>query len=121
MEDIINATAEVPTYEWGDLYLKFTDEATAFAALYAPAVRTVVTYDAEGVATSTEEVIEGEFVTRYPHSIDTIGIIYERTGGTDEEPVMTAIPGWHVNVRGPMMPELQAYAVEVNSPVRVWA
>lgn len=87
-EDII----EVPTYEWGDLYLKFSSEEAATAAL------------------------EG-----YPHSIDTIGIIYERTGGTDEEPVMTAIPGWHVNVRGPKLPDLQAYAVEVNSPVRVWA
>ena len=86
-EDIIQ---EAPTY--GDMYLKFTDEAAATAAL------------------------EG-----YEGSIDTIGIIYERTGGTDEEPVMTAIPGWHVNVRGSMLPELQAYAVEVNSPVRVWA
>ena len=87
-EDII----EAPTYEWGDLYLKFDSEEAATAAL------------------------EG-----YPHSIDTIGIIYERTGGTDEEPVMTALPGWHVNVRGSIIPELQAYAVQVNSPVRVWA
>lgn len=75
-----------------DMYLKFTDEAAAIAAL------------------------EG-----YEGSVDVIGVIYERTGGTDEEPVMTALSGWHVNVRGPLMPELQAYAVEVNSPYRVWA
>lgn len=75
-----------------DMYLKFADEAKATAAL------------------------EG-----YEGSIDTIGVIYERTGGTDDEPVMTAIPGWHVNVRGPMLPELQAYAVEVGSPFRTWA
>jgi len=83
---------EVPTYEWGDMYLKFSTEAAATAAL------------------------EG-----YTGSIDTIGSIYERTGGTDDEPVMTAISGWHVNVRGPMLPELQAYAVEVATPARVWA
>ena len=87
-EDII----EVPTYKWGDLYLRFTDEAEATAAL------------------------EG-----YEGSIDTIGIIYERTGGTDEEPVMTTIPGWHVNVRGPESETLVPFTVDVATPYRVWA
>ena len=31
--------------------------------------------------------------------IDVIGTHYERTGGTDEEPVYSQVPGWHVNVR----------------------
>jgi len=31
--------------------------------------------------------------------IDMIGTHYVRTGGTDEDPVYEAIPGWHVNVR----------------------
>jgi hypothetical protein len=75
-----------------DLHLKFTDEAQATKAL------------------------EG-----YEGSIDTIGIIYKRTGGTDEEPVMTALPGWHVNVRGPESEALMQFSVEVNTPVRVWA
>jgi hypothetical protein len=63
MEEIIeNATvAEVPH---GDMYLRFTDEATAFEALYKPAMQTVVTYDDEGTPTYTEEVVEGEFVPR---------------------------------------------------------
>ena len=75
-----------------DLHLKFTDEAQA------------------------TEALDG-----YEGSIDTIGIIYMRTGGTDEEPVMTALPGWHVNVRGPESEALTQFSVEVNTPVRVWA
>jgi hypothetical protein len=75
-----------------DLHLKFTDEAQA------------------------TEALDG-----YEGSIDTIGIIYKRTGGTDEEPVMTALPGWHVNVRGPESEALTQFSVEVNTPIRVWA
>ena len=75
-----------------DMFLKFTDEAQA------------------------TEALDG-----YEGSIDTIGIIYKRTGGTDEEPVMTALPGWHVNVRGPESEALTQFSVEVNTPVRVWA
>jgi hypothetical protein len=75
-----------------DLYLKFTDEAQA------------------------TEALEG-----YEGSIDTIGIIYKRTGGTDEEPVMTPIEGWHVNVRGPQSDTLTPFAVQVSTPHRVWA
>jgi hypothetical protein len=75
-----------------DLYLKFTSEVQATAAL------------------------EG-----YEGSIDTIGIIYKRTGGTDEEPVMTPIKGWHVNVRGPQSDTLTPFAVQVSTPHRVWA
>lgn len=75
-----------------DMYLKFADEAAATAALES-----------------------------YEGSIDTIGVIYERTGGTDEQPVMTAIPGWHVNVRGPENELLAPFAVQVATPYRVWA
>jgi len=75
-----------------DLYLKFTSEVQATTAL------------------------EG-----YEGSVDTIGVIYERTGGTDEEPVMTALPGWHVNVRGPESDKLTPFAIQVSSPHRVWA
>lgn len=74
-----------------DLHLKFTDEAQA------------------------AEALDG-----YEGSIDTIGIIYKRTGGTDEEPVMTALQGWHVNVRGPETSILDGYKVDVATPVRVW-
>jgi hypothetical protein len=108
---------------YGDLYLKFPDEATAFEALYKPAMKTVVTYDEEGTPTYTEEVVEGQFVPRYEGmSIDTIGII-SVTDNTDlENPIVTELEGWHVNTRGPMNHILGAYSVEVpTNPQRVWA
>lgn len=81
-----------PTPQWGDLYLRFPDKETA------------------------DDVLQ-----LYPGSIDIIGTIHKRTGGTDDEPVMTALEGWHVNVRGPILADLTPYAVQPQNPVRVWA
>ena len=55
-----------------------------------------------------------------------IGEIYKPTGNvltTDygDVPELALQPGWHVNVRGPMLPDLQAFAIEPRQPVRVWA
>ncbi len=81
-----------------DYYLSFPDEAAAVKVLYG-----------------------AEDMPNFAN-IDTIGIIYKRTGGTDDEPVMTAIPGWHVNVR--VVDEddkaLQPFAVTPATPMRVW-
>ena len=125
MEEIIEDASlpEAPVVEvpYGDLYLKFPDEATAFEALYKPAVQTVVTYDEEGTPTYTEEVVEGEFVPRYDMSIDTIGIIYRVDNTDPENPVATPEEGWHVNTRGEMPEALQQYAVMPEHPRRVWA
>ena len=119
-EEIIEAPVAEATAH-GDTFLKFPDEATAFAALYAPAVQTGVTYDEEGAPTYTEEVIEGEFVPRYSMSIDTIGIIY-RTDNTDpENPVVTPEEGWHVNTRGEMPEALVPFEVFPVQPRRIWA
>jgi hypothetical protein len=81
-----------------DYYLSFPDQAAAIKVLY------------------------GAEDTPNFANIDTISIIYERTGGTDEEPVMTALPGWHVNVRvvdedGAALEPFQIYPV---TPMRVW-
>ena len=82
----------------GDLYLKFADETEATAAL-----------------------------EDYTGSIDIIGVIFKPSDevGTDadgnEVPVMTAIPGWHVNTRGPMPEALLLFSVQPQHPVRVWA
>lgn len=62
-----------------------------------------------------------DLLADYQGAIDIIGVIQERTGGTDDEPVMTAIPGWHVNLRGPTIAGLEAYSVTPKNPVRVWA
>jgi hypothetical protein len=82
-----------------DYYLSFPDEAAAKTVLYG-----------------------AEDMPNYAN-IDTIGVIYKRTGGTDDEPVMTAIPGWHVNVRllaGEDDKALQSFAVTPATPTRVW-
>lgn len=89
MDEIIETT---PAPEYGDLYLRFADEAQSI------------------------EVLEG-----YAGSIDVIGVIYNVDSTDPENPVATPLEGWHVNVRGPMMAALQEYAVEVNTPFRVWA
>lgn len=61
-------------------------------------------------------LFEGE-TPRYT-AIDVIGMIYLPTG--EDEPAV-ALPGWHVNVRHTGdAPELDAYKVEVKTPVRAW-
>ena len=71
--------------------------------------------------------VDGVTSSNYPgHSIDIIGVIYKPTGKmlTSEEgsfPEMAAVPGWHVNVRGPEDATLAEYHVEVATPVRAWA
>ena len=78
--------------EYGDLYLKFADEAQSV-----------------------------EMLTGYEGSIDVVGTIY-RVDNTDQKnPVYTPEAGWHVNTRGPITPELQAFAVVPTQPRRVWA
>lgn len=95
-----------------DLYLKFTDEAEAASVLY--------TFHPKVVGDDGVTVTEAYTTPNYAN-IDTIGVIYERTGGTDEEPVMTAIPGWHVNVRCTEIGLLAPFMVQTTTPYRVWA
>jgi len=91
-ELILQEPVEQPA--WGDLYLKFASEEEA------------------------NQVLEG-----YPGSIDVIGVIWKPVGEFDEEggQAAEAIPGWHVNVRGQLLPELVSFSVEVATPARVWA
>ena len=57
--------------------------------------------------------------------VDVLGVWYERTGGTDDDPVMTPLPGLHVNVRLPagVAVDLPAGVVahQPETPWRVWA
>lgn len=79
-----------------DYYLSTTDEAAMNAALIEANAATAVLAQLN----DTGEVIQGAGIQLAKGiSLDVIGLMYERTGGTDEEPVMTAIPGWHFNVR----------------------
>lgn len=66
-----------------------------------------------------EVLLDGENL-RYP-ATDIIGTIMRNTG-TEEEPVMEATPGFHVNVRtAEEVPDLEPFRVYPVTPVRVWA
>jgi hypothetical protein len=110
-----------------DLYLKFTDQATADAVLYHTA--TVRDYARE--LTEEEQALGADNfaikhikVANYAN-IDTLGVISKPTGETDAEgnPVMASLDGWHVNVRvvGEDATALEAFSVTPTLPVRVWA
>jgi hypothetical protein len=91
MEEIIE-DAPVVEVPYGDLYLKFTDEAQSL------------------------EVLAG-----YEGSIDVIGIMYTTDSTDPENPVVTPEDGWHVNTRGPMPWEFEPFEVFPVKPRRIWA
>jgi hypothetical protein len=90
-EEIIE-DAPVVEVPYGDLYLKFTDEAQSI------------------------EVLAG-----YTGSVDVLGIIYRVDNTDPENPVVTPEEGWHVNTRGEMPDTLTPFAVHPAQPRRVWA
>jgi hypothetical protein len=90
-EEIIE-DAPVVEVPYGDLYLKFADEAQSI------------------------EVLAG-----YTGSVDVLGIIYRVDNTDPENPVMTPEEGWHVNTRGEMPKTLTPFAVHPVQPRRVWA
>ena len=96
---------EVPMYQ--DFFLRFADQAEADAVLF-----------------------EGEERRPKYAAIDVIGVIHKPTGkllpaedgSGDAVEEMAALEGWHVNVRHTAdAPELDAYKVTPQSPVRGWA
>lgn len=100
-----------------DFYLKFPDQQTAEALLFADVEP--VTFNESGVDVTQRKL-------RYDMALDVIGTIYKPTGemllGEDGEyPAMAPIDGWHVNVRGPEALELNPYVIEVKTPARAWA
>jgi hypothetical protein len=90
-EEIIE-DAPVVEVPYGDLYLKFTDEAQSI------------------------EVLAG-----YEGSIDVIGIMYTTDNTDPENPVVTPEDGWHVNTRGPMPDDFMPFEVFPVQPRRIWA
>lgn len=56
-------------------------------------------------------------------AVDHIGVIHKVTPtGGQGAPQIAALEGWHVNVRAADAVEaLNAFAIEVATPVRVWA
>lgn len=91
------------------VYLKFASQA-AWTAVYR-----------EHFA----EQRDGEWVPRPLVQVDEIGTVYHQTGTQTvdgvEVPVMTARPGWHINLIAGEMPEaLDAYMVNPVQPKRVF-
>jgi hypothetical protein len=90
-----------------DFYIRLTSEAdmpTALAAFYKQDTDTTV--DLETGEETTVDVGEPYLIQNTPdYAIDLIGVLHEATGVilTDTEgyeyPEMTALPGWHVNIR----------------------
>lgn len=106
---------EVPMYT--DFFLRFTDEAEANAALFTEQTNV------------QDDVVETVLVPKYA-AVDIIGVIYKPTGNLlpaedesgDAVDEMAPLKGFHVNVRHTEeAPELDAYKVEVKTPVRMWA
>lgn len=86
-----------------DYTLKFADSEECTAMLY------------------TKEEYQGEevLIPKYT-AVDVIGIIYEDQEDPDLPPI--AYDGWHANVRNvEEAPELEAFRVYPQNPVRVWA
>ena len=90
-----------------DYHLKFDSEAAAKAVLY--------------------QGEEGSEIPKYL-AIDLIGTVYKPTGEVVvdddgiEAPVMAPVQGYHANVRVlDAAPELEAYQVFPQNPVRGWA
>ena len=95
-----------------DYALKFLDEAEATSILYRK----------EGVIEASEgiEANAGHDVANY-QNIDILGTLYIQSG-TIEEPISTALDGWHVNVRQDYIcPELTRYEVFPRNPKRIFA
>lgn len=111
--DPFDPFSEPPMYT--DYTLKFADQAAADAVLY------------EEQTTLDGDVVETIKVPKYA-AVDVIGTIYKPTGkmlkvkDSDPVPEMKAIPGFHVNVRHTESdPDLDAFVVQVDNPVRAWA
>lgn len=106
---------EVPMYQ--DFYLRFADQAEADSVLFDEQT------NVQG------DVVETVKVPKYA-AVDVIGTIYKPTGKVlpapdgsgDAVDEMAPLPGWHVNVRHlGDAPELDAYRVTPQNPVRGWA
>ena len=100
-----------------DYHLKFTDQAEADAVLFTEQTNV------------QDDVVETIKVPKYA-AVDVIGTIWKPTGkllpapddSGDAVEEMAPVEGWHANVRhSDEAPELDAYKVEVATPVRGWA
>ena len=98
-----------------DFMLRFTDQAEADAVLFTEQTNV------------QDDIVETVKVPKYA-AVDVIGTIYKPTGNLlpsengDAVDEMAPVEGWHVNVRHTAeAPELVAYQIFPQAPVRGWA
>jgi hypothetical protein len=95
-----------------DYALKFLDEAEANLILYR---KEGVIEESEGIESNA-----GHDVAKY-QNIDILGTLYIQSG-TLEEPISTALDGWHVNIRDDGdCSALEQYVVYPKNPKRIFA
>jgi hypothetical protein len=90
-----------------DLFLRFTDEASAQPYLYDIEQQP---YTDEDDVERHQEVLRAKYV-----NLDTLGVIYD-----GDQP----LPGWHVNIRAlddEDIESLRQFQVFPTNPRRVWA
>jgi hypothetical protein len=102
-----------------DYYLQTADEQAMNTALIEANAATTVLAQLDDAG---EVIQEACIQLTKGVSLDVIGLMYERTGGTDEELVMTAIPGWYFNVRSeePIDWPENVVISYPKTPCRVW-
>lgn len=145
-----NLPLSPPVPSWNDLFLRFTDQDAATAALLAARLltETQALLDADGnvlipagyaPVNATIDTVGIITRTSYPDFVPAVTAEREVEGFDGKmytitevvtpaeygEPVFTDLDGWHVNVRlaasTPTPANLEQYKVAPANPVRVWA
>ncbi len=70
------------------------------------------------IAAGAASDLDGELIPAAGITLDVLGEWYQRTGGTDDAPEMTQIPGWFFNVYSEF--PLVFSEVESAEPVTPW-
>ena len=63
----------------------------------------------------------GDLYLRFDDEVSAKDILADYEGSIDTIGELEGVAGWHVNTRGPVTLTLQAFAVNVSTPYRVWA
>ncbi|HEY6612755.1 MAG TPA: hypothetical protein VIZ86_16700 [Pseudomonas sp.] len=63
--------------------------------------------------------LDGDFSPAPGVSLSVLGECHVRSGGTDEDPIFSPVPGWHFNVRSVAPISWPAGVVE-SAPVTPW-
>jgi hypothetical protein len=62
----------------------------------------------------------GDLLLKFTGEAKAMDVLAVYKGLTDIIGEIENATGWHVNVRGPKLPELLPYAIEAATPMRVW-